>query len=151
MESNDPIPVDLLKKYLDIFLPVRTKLVNISLLQGSMKCLKTAALLPLIKELDTFMDSDNLKNYRPVFNVVFIGKPIERVVGIRLNMHMTGNNLHCSFQYGYKKAHSAETLLLKVVNNIMAACDDQMPSTRVIIFKCCIWYSESNKTSLNTT
>ena len=49
------------------------------------------------------MDTDNLKNYRPVSNLLFLGKLIERVVGIRLNKHMAGNHLHSDFQYGYEK------------------------------------------------
>ena len=59
-------PENLLKKYLELFLPMWTKLVNLSLMEGSMKSLKCAASLPLIKDLDEYIDKGNLKNYKPV-------------------------------------------------------------------------------------
>ena len=47
------------------------------------KSLKTALILPLLKK--TGLDSDILKNYRPVYNLTFISKDIEKVVSGRLN------------------------------------------------------------------
>ena len=93
-----------------------------------MDCLKNAVVIPLIKEMDGLMDKDTLKNYRPVSNLLFVGKIIERVVSTQLNKHMTDNNLHCDSQYGYRKGHSTETLLLKVVNDLLMSCDNNMPS-----------------------
>ena len=46
---------------------------------------------------------------------------------------MTGNHLHSDFQYGYKKGHSTETLLLKVVNDLLVTCDDQKPSILMLL------------------
>ena len=45
----------------------------------------------------------NYSNYRPVSNLVFLSKLIERVVVQRLNSHMDVNNMHESMQSGYKK------------------------------------------------
>ena len=100
---EDPIPSKLLKHQIDFFVPIWTKLVNLSLRLGSMDCLKNAILLPLIKDLDTLIDRDNLKNYRPVSNLLFLGKLIERIVSMQLDKHMSINNLHSDIQYGYKK------------------------------------------------
>ena len=47
---EDPIPALILKENLDFFVPVWTKLVNLSLSQGSMGCLKSVILIPLIKD-----------------------------------------------------------------------------------------------------
>ena len=98
---EDPIPAPLLKKHLELFVPIWTKLVNISLEQGSIECLKTAVILPLIKELDDHIDKDNHKNYRPVSNLEFVGKLVERVVSKRLVKHMTDNSLHSDFEHGF--------------------------------------------------
>ena len=128
---EDPIPADLLKKNIDLFVPIWTKLVNISLVEGSMNCLKNAVLIPLIKELDNYADEENKKNYRPVSNLLFVGKLVERIVSIQLNQHMSNNNLHSSSQFGYKKDHSTETLLL--MDNLLTACDKQMPSILMLL------------------
>ena len=88
---DDPIPAQFLKENLDFFIPIWTKLVNLSLAQGSMESLKSAILHPSIKDLDAIINKDILKNYRPVSNLVIISKVIERVVRLRLIKHMTEN------------------------------------------------------------
>ena len=130
---EDPIPAKLLQTNLPTFIPKWTELVNISLAEGSMECLKNAIILPLIKEMDEVMDCDVLKNYRPVSNLVFLEKLIERIVSIRLNRHMTDNNLHSNHQYGYKKSHSTETLLVKVLNDLLISCDEKKPTILMLL------------------
>ena len=77
-----------------------------------MDALKSPVILPLIKELNSTTDIDNYKNYRPVSNLIFIGKLNERVVDARLRGHIERNRLSTKEEYGYKKAHSTELLLL---------------------------------------
>ena len=79
------------------------------------------------------MDTDSFKNYRPVSNLQFIGKLVERIVKIRLNKYMADNSLHSDFQHEYKSGHSTETLLLKVVNDLLLACDKQLSSILILI------------------
>ena len=130
---EDPAPQQILNDNVEFFAPVWTELVNISLSQGSMECLKSAVLQPLIKDLDELVDRDNFKNYRPISNLVFIGKLIERIVAIRLDKHMTENDLHIKSQYGYKKGHSTETLLLNILDHLYNACDQQMASILMLL------------------
>ena len=126
---EDPVPASLLKKAdLEIFIPIWTKLVNLSLGEGSMDCLKNGILIPLIKQLDDIVDKDNEKNYRPVTNLQFLGKLIERTVKKRLGEHMKEQNLDSDFEHGYKEGHSTETLLLKAVNDLLISCDKGLPS-----------------------
>ena len=131
--SEDPIPADVIKRHMDLFVPIWTTLVNFSLSEGSMDCLKSAVVFPLFKEMNELMDKDNLKNYRPVSNLQFVGKLIERIVAIRLNKHMSDNDLNSDFQYGYNKDHSTETLLLKVINNLLISCDNQIPTFLMLL------------------
>ena len=42
--------------------------------------LKNAVVIPLIKELNALTDTENFKNYRPVSNLLFVRKSIERIV-----------------------------------------------------------------------
>ena len=93
-----------------------------------MDSLKGAVLLPLLKEMDKIMDSDIYKNYRPVSNLQFVGKLIERVVKIRFDSHMSTNKLNCNKQYGYKNKHSTEMLMAKVTNDLLLACDRKTPT-----------------------
>ena len=130
---DDPIPAPVLKAHTEIFVPIWTELVNLSLSKGSMESLKNAVVIPLIKEMDALMDKDNHKNYRPVSNLIFLGKLIERVVASQLENHMSVNLLNEECAYGYKAGHSTELLLLKAVNDLLLACDNQMPSVVMLL------------------
>ena len=125
---HDPIPVNILKTTYAVFIPIWKDLVNLSLSTGSMDCLKCGVLLPALKAMDDLMDSDQYKNYRPLTNLVFVGKLIERVVKMRMDAHLDTNNLHCENQYGYKTNHSTELLMTKVTNDLLIAADNKNPT-----------------------
>ena len=86
------LTLDFLRNYIDLFLPIWTELVNLSLAMGSMECLKSGVLVPLIK--DDIVDKDNQKNYHPISNLKFVGKQIERIVSAQLQNHMKIHNLN---------------------------------------------------------
>ena len=83
--------------------------------------LKRALVKPLIKKPS--LDKENLKNYRPVSNLPYIGKLIEKAAIKQINEHLTENNLHEPLQSAYTTNHSTETALLKVTNDIFMALD----------------------------
>ena len=85
------------------------------------KSLKTALIRPLLKK--TSLDSDILKNYRPVSNLTFISKVIERVISWRLNEHLINNSMFDPLQLAYRDKHSTETTLITVQNDILLALD----------------------------
>ena len=118
---NDILPRPVLKKVVDTLLPYICDLINLSLKSASMEGVKEATIIPLLKKAG--LDPEILKNYRPVSDIVVISKLIETVVLARLNQHISINNLQCHFQHGYKKFHSTETLLLKVVDDILIGFD----------------------------
>ena len=130
---DDPVPAPLLASSIETFAPFWLEIVNLSLSVGSMDGLKCAALLPLIKELSAMVDTDKYKNYRPVSNLVFVSKLIERVVQKRLEQHMIRNQLINDKNYAYKKKHSTEHLLLKVVNDLYLSFDQNIPSVVVLL------------------
>jgi hypothetical protein len=82
---------------------------------------KTAHVSPLLKK--PTLCKEELKNYRPVSNLPFISKVLEKVVASRIRSHMHNSNTANPFQSAYKKLHSTETTLLKIQNDILMAMD----------------------------
>ena len=111
-------PSWLLKDVLPTVIPLMTDFINASLLSGVVPgTMKRAAITPLLKRPS--LDADLLNNYRPVSNLPFVSKVLERVVASGLKAHMDINGLHDPFQSAYKAGHRTETALLKVQNNIL--------------------------------
>ena len=82
---------------------------------------KRAFLTPLIKKI--ILDAEILKNYRPVSNLSFLSKLIERIVCVQLVNHLDKNYLYEVFQSAYRQLHSTETALHRVQNDIFQAVD----------------------------
>ncbi len=121
----DPIPTWLLKTCVNELLPLITIIINKSLSTGQFPSqLKEAIVRPLLKKSN--LDADQLKNYRPVSNLHFVSKIMEKIVLERLNRHLTANDLNVSVQSAYKRAHSTETALLKINNDILTSLDRNM-------------------------
>ena len=121
--TSDPIPTGLLKQCLDELLPTITSLVNESLNTGVFPSqYKIASVTPILKKpnLDLIF-----KNYRPVSNLEFLSKLMERAAADQLNDYLSSNNLLEVMQSGYRQFHSTETALLKVFDDIMFAVDKQ--------------------------
>ena len=100
-------------------LPVIHKIVNLSLETGRMPgILKQAILKPLLKKPS--LDSNDFKNYRPISNLCFISKTIEKCVAKQLIQYLDMNDLGETFQSAYKRNHSTEMALkwLYVHNDI---------------------------------
>jgi len=119
----DPIPTKLISEsVLDILAPVITLMVNLSFASGMFpESLKEALVHPLLKKI--LLDMDIFKNYRPVSNLAFVSKVMEKVAAIRLYKHMNINDLMEIFQSAYKELHSTETALVRVHNDILMALD----------------------------
>ena len=92
--------IEIFQQNQDIFIPILCDIVNASLEYGSIDGLKVAHVTPLLKA--TGLDNSIMKNYRPISNLTFIGKLIERVVLRCLNEHLNANNLNIPNQSGYK-------------------------------------------------
>ena len=119
---QDPLPAILFKESLDELIPALTLLVNLSLSGGSMDGLKDTVITPLLKKAG--LDSEVLKNYRPVCNIPYLSKIIERAVLVQCNGHMYTTNGHIPNQSGYKPKHSCETLLIRILNDIIINMDN---------------------------
>ena len=75
-------------------------------------------IVPLIKKPG--LDPEILKNYRPVANLSFLSKVLERaIIALQIYEHLSNNDIVDSFQSAYKAGHSCETALLRVYNDIV--------------------------------
>jgi len=93
--------------------------------------MKAALVKPLIK--NHTMDCNILNNYRPVSNLTFLSKVIEKAVVFHLNKYLINNNLNESLQSAYKSGHSTETALVRVKNYIMMPTDQGKPEILVLL------------------
>ena len=118
----DTFPTWLLKDQVHIMAPYITHIVNTSF-QTSIfpSSLCRAIVTPVLKKAN--LDHNNFNNFRPVSNIAFLPKLIEKVVSCRLNDHVESNSLNQLFQSAYRYKHSTETALMSVKNDIMAELD----------------------------
>jgi len=113
--SLDAVPTSLLKDpvILAAVLPTITSLINQSLTSGVVPTdLKKAQVTPLLKKPG--LDVNILKNYRPVSNIPFIGKILEKVVAKQLTQHLRDHDLGDDLQSAYRLGCSTETAMMKI-------------------------------------
>ena len=107
----DLVPTRQVTSCLDVLASSITELVNLSLLSGCVpENWRTAVVIPLLKKpgLDLVY-----KNFRPVSNLPFISKVVEKAALQQLLVHCEKNAPLSKFQSGVRKYHSTETALLK--------------------------------------
>ena len=122
--SLDILPTWMVKQCTNIIVPKLTYIVNLSLSTGVFPdVLKQAVITPILKKPS--LDTNQLKNYRPVSNIPMWSKVIEKAVASRLNDHLVDNHLNETFHSAYRALHRTETSLLKVKNDIMCALDQR--------------------------
>ena len=103
------------KDCLDVLVEPITSIINKSLQEGVFPDqFKKEYIRPLLKK-----KKNELKNYRPVSNLSFISKILEKVVASHLLSHMESNSMSNNLQSAYKKFHSTESALLKVENDVL--------------------------------
>ena len=75
----------------------------------------------------------NLKNYRPVLNLPFVSKIIEKVVTSRIEDHLDKHKFHDNRQTADRSFHFTETVLLRVHHGIATALDNNSCSILVML------------------
>jgi len=119
----DPVPSDIVKKCSDLLSNFIAEMFNRSMDEGYLpQTQKVAHISPHLKKRG--LDETDLKNYRPVSNLTFISKLLERFIAGQLNSYLLSTNAMPSSQSAYRHCHSTETALLKVFSDLCRAVDD---------------------------
>ena len=107
-------------------------MVNMSFNQGHFpKSQKHAIVGPRIKTLS--LDPTDLKSYRPVSNITFILKLIERIALNRLSVHSGLFRLLPARQLAYRRFHSTDSAVAIVHNDIVRATDAGLITALVLL------------------
>src|SRR6218665_1390481 len=68
-------------------------------------------------------EKDAPSSYRPIANVTFMSKIIEKLVASQMLSYLDSNKLLPSCQSGFRKGHSTESLVLHLVSDIYGAME----------------------------
>ena len=128
----DPIPTWLVKDCLEELAPILTNIINKSLLRSTVPdIMQKALVMPTIKNPNG--DTDLFSNYRPVSNISFVSKVLEKVVLNQLNSYLWMNDLLNADQSGYRAGHSCETLLAGMFDDLLKDLDSGKVSALLLL------------------
>ena len=83
---------------------------------------------PAPEEYSTFfftVDSNNIKNYRPISNLPFLSKLIELITAnqLQLGLYLSSNGLMSKYQSTSRKFYSSKAAILRIQNDILVSLD----------------------------
>ena len=84
---------------------------------------KVAVIRPLLKKIGLEL---TISIYRPVSNLTFLSKVVEKAALNQLVAHFYNNNLMPDYQSAYRANQSCETVILKLVNDSLWAMEKNM-------------------------
>ena len=90
--SLDPLPASIMKDCMDVLLPVLIKIINISIETATVPVqLKGAMIWPNLKKES--LDHEVYANFRPISNLKYISKTIEKAILYQLTNYLRDNGL----------------------------------------------------------
>ena len=129
---SDPIDISKITSAYDSAVPFVTRLVN----QYFAECIfvgseKLALLRSRLKRAG--LDNEDKKNYRPISNLTFLSKIVERVIFDQLYTFMEQVGILNKYQSAYREFHSTETALCKIHNDLVASSCSGRASLLVLL------------------
>ena len=88
-------------------------------------------------------------NYRPVSNLSFLSKLIKWAVCQKLDDYIPTTDMSEKLQLAYKAAHSTETALIKVKNDILMSLDNKQVTFLILLDLSAAFNTVSHKLLLN--
>ena len=128
----DRIPTSLLKSCSDVFAPLIARLAALSFRDGIFPSrFKVASVTPLLKK--QALDSGEPANYRPISNLNNISKILERLFLRNIIGHVGSSPNFNRYQSAYRRGHSTETALLRLLNDLCRAADAKSRSILILL------------------
>ena len=129
--ESDPIPNTIFKKVASFIIDEITAIINISLLEGVFADQwKNAIVHPLPKKAGL---DHTLQNYRPVSNLPFLSKVVEKCMVEQLTTHCMHPDLMPDYQSAYRTNYSCEMALVKLTSDILNAMEYQRATALVVL------------------
>jgi len=121
----DCIPPSIIKDCPNLFSELIAELANRSFREGIFpSCFKHASVVPLLKKPS--LDKHVPSSYRPISNLDFISKILERLFHARIQPHITLSPSFNQYQSAYRRHHSTETSILHILDSILLSSDWQI-------------------------
>ena len=128
----DILPTKLLKSCIGALLPPITTLLNLCLKESTFPTsFKNAVVTPLLKK--STLSQDDLSSYRPISNLSFLSKILERLICNRLLLHLNSFDSISPFQSAYRQFYSTETALLRIHDDLLTAMERKRVSALVLL------------------
>lgn len=123
--SLDPINVQKLKPVYECAAPFIKKVIDKSFDEGTFPSSQKRSIIhPLLKKKG--LDKENMANYRPVSNLTFLSKILERAILDQMDEIFRANNIIPVHQSAYRRHHSTETALCRIYNDLVVrTCEGQ--------------------------
>ena len=112
-------------------MPALTHIINKSLETNHICSKWKEALVKLLIKKPTA--GQEKSNYRPVSNLSFISKVAEKVILTQFTKHCDENKLLPAYQSAYRKNHSCETSLVKLIDDLLWAMEKQLVTAVMIL------------------
>ncbi len=120
--SFDIIPSRFVKQIFDTIGSDLVIIINNCLKTGTApEYFKVASVTPICKKPS--LDTADYSNFRPISNLLFVSKILEKIVFRQLQSYLSTNCISDIFQSGFKSLHSTESALLKVFNDVLTSTD----------------------------
>ncbi len=130
--SLDPLPALVVKELWSTLGFYVLTIMNVSFSTGIFPaCFKSAVVKPLLKKPN--LDPNSVANYRPVSNLSFLSKILEKIVSAQLTKYLSLNGLFEPLQSAFRVNHATETALTKVANDLLLAADSNLITVLILL------------------